>query len=151
MNSDGDYIMVVFKTFQQLSRVSGFQKEEEEEEENDKRVDRRFVECARASGLEQCGYQQRGVRRCKLLKDSWCNLDSGSVNQLSESDGSKENQSPVWIKSPISFKSTASLVKPYSKNVTRNPKEPFSIKSKGGVYREEDKMRDEKKMLGNKR
>ncbi|KAE8677005.1 FH protein interacting protein FIP2-like [Hibiscus syriacus] len=63
-----------------------------------------------------------------------------------ESDGSKENQSPLLVNSPVSFKSTASLVKPCSKKVTGNPKEPFSMKLKGGVCREEDKKRDEKKI-----
>ncbi|KAE8730350.1 Tetratricopeptide repeat-like superfamily protein, putative isoform 1 [Hibiscus syriacus] len=80
------------------------------------------------------------------LKDSWCNLDSESVNQSLESDGSKENQSPLWVKSPLSFKSTASLVKPCSKNVTRNTREPFSVQTKGGVCKKEDKKRDEKKI-----
>ncbi|GMJ13035.1 hypothetical protein like AT4G28230 [Hibiscus trionum] len=73
------------------------------------------------------------------VKVSWCNLDSQSL----ESDGSKENQSPLWVKSPVSFKSTATIVKPCFKNVAGNPKEPFSVKMKSG---EEDKKRDEKKI-----
>ncbi|KAK8562524.1 hypothetical protein V6N13_018891 [Hibiscus sabdariffa] len=77
------------------------------------------------------------------VKVSWSNLDSGSLNQSQESDGSKENQSPLWVKSPVSFKSAASLGKPCSKNVTGNPREPFSAKMKSG---EEEKKRDEKKI-----
>ncbi|MFQ6659753.1 hypothetical protein Gotur_028523 [Gossypium turneri] len=81
------------------------------------------------------------------IKDSWCNFNSGSVNQSLESDGSKENQSPLWLKSPISFKSTASVVKPLSsKNVTGNTREPISAKMKSGVCKEEEKKRDEKKI-----
>ncbi|KAL4361705.1 hypothetical protein GQ457_04G005380 [Hibiscus cannabinus] len=72
-------------------------------------------------------------------KDSWCNHDSGSVNQSLESDGSKENQSPFWVKSPVSFK-------PCSRNVAGNPKEPFAVKMRSGVCKEEDKKRDEKKI-----
>ncbi|XVF01907.1 hypothetical protein REPUB_Repub04eG0129500 [Reevesia pubescens] len=91
-----------------------------------------------------------------IVKASWCNLESGSVNQSLESDGSKENQSPLWLKSPVSFKSTASVVKPlYSKNVTRNSKDhtlkgsfidPFSVKLKNVVGKEEEKKHDEKKI-----
>ncbi|KAK8482120.1 hypothetical protein V6N13_017668 [Hibiscus sabdariffa] len=72
-------------------------------------------------------------------KDYWCNHDSGSVNQSLESDGSKENQSPLWVKSPVSFK-------PCSRNVAGNPKEPFSVKMRSGVCKEQDKKRDEKKI-----
>ncbi|KAE8672944.1 Tetratricopeptide repeat-like superfamily protein, putative isoform 1 [Hibiscus syriacus] len=80
------------------------------------------------------------------VKVSWCNLDSGSMNQSLESDGSKENQSPLWLKSPVYFKSTAPLVEPCSKNVPGNTKEPFWAKVMSGVGKEEDKKRDEKKI-----
>ncbi|XVE66249.1 hypothetical protein DITRI_Ditri08aG0065300 [Diplodiscus trichospermus] len=90
------------------------------------------------------------------IKASWGNLESGWVNQSLESDGSKENQSPLWLKSPVSFKSTASVVEPLcSRNVTGNPKEQtlkgvfieqFSSKLKNGVVKEEAKKRDEKKI-----
>ncbi|XP_007043480.2 PREDICTED: uncharacterized protein LOC18608627 [Theobroma cacao] len=90
------------------------------------------------------------------IKASWGNLESGSVNQSLESDGSKENQSPLWLKSPVSFKSTASLVKPLcSKNVIGNSKEqalkgifvePLSGKLKSGVGKEVEKKHDEKKI-----
>ncbi|XWS68578.1 hypothetical protein CRYUN_Cryun04dG0102300 [Craigia yunnanensis] len=90
------------------------------------------------------------------IEASWCNLESGSVNQSLESDGSKENQSPLWLKSPVSFKSTASIVKPLcSKNVMGNSKEKMlkggfteqlSAKLKNGVGKEDEKKRDEKKI-----
>ncbi|XVE92830.1 hypothetical protein REPUB_Repub01dG0136600 [Reevesia pubescens] len=91
------------------------------------------------------------------IKASWCNLESGLVNQSLESDGSKENWSPLWLKSPVSFKSTsASLVKPLcSKNVNGNSKEqtlkgafiePLSATLKNAFGKEEEKKRDEKKI-----
>ncbi|OMO96414.1 hypothetical protein CCACVL1_04964 [Corchorus capsularis] len=91
------------------------------------------------------------------MKVSWGHLGSGSVNQSLESDGSKENQSPVWLQSPVSFKSTASIVKPplRCKNVFGNSKEqplkggfiePASAKLKNGAGKEEEKKRDEKKI-----
>ncbi|XVF66893.1 hypothetical protein PTKIN_Ptkin10aG0075800 [Pterospermum kingtungense] len=68
------------------------------------------------------------------IKASLGNLESCLVNQSLESDGSKENLSPFWVKSPVSFKSTGSVVKPLSsKKVDRNSKE-------------EEKKRDEKKI-----
>ncbi|XP_022762491.1 uncharacterized protein LOC111308434 [Durio zibethinus] len=90
------------------------------------------------------------------IKVSWANHESGSVNQSLESEGSKENRSALWLKSPVSFKSTSSIVKPLcSKNVTGNSKEqmlksgfiePLSAKPKNGVGKGEDKKRDEKKI-----
>ncbi|XWS39512.1 hypothetical protein CRYUN_Cryun18bG0061700 [Craigia yunnanensis] len=90
------------------------------------------------------------------IKACWVNLESGSVNQSLESDGSKENQSPLWIKSSVSFKSTASVVKPLcSRNVTGNSKEQtpksvfvktLSAKLTNRVGKEEEKKRDEKKI-----
>ncbi|XWS63362.1 hypothetical protein CRYUN_Cryun06bG0089800 [Craigia yunnanensis] len=90
------------------------------------------------------------------IKASWCDLESGSVNQSLESNGSKENQSPLWLKSPVSFKSTASFVKLLcSKNFTGISVEqmakggfidPFSVKLKNEVGKEEEKKRDEKKI-----
>ncbi|XP_022726943.1 uncharacterized protein LOC111282917 [Durio zibethinus] len=101
-------------------------------------------------------FDNRDSEDTSAIKASWRNLESGSVNQSLESDGSKENQSPLWLKSPVSFKSTASIVKPlYSKNVTGNSKdqmvkgsfiEPLSMKLRNLVGKEEEKKRDEKKI-----
>lgn len=74
------------------------------------------------------------------IKGSLSNLGSGSVNQSLESDGSKENLSPHWLKSPVSFKSTESVVvKPLSSR-------KIPAKLNNGAVKKEEKKRDEKKI-----
>ncbi|XVE49843.1 hypothetical protein DITRI_Ditri01bG0114800 [Diplodiscus trichospermus] len=90
------------------------------------------------------------------IKDSWCNLESGSLSQSLESDGSKENHIPLQLKSPVSLKCTESINQPLcSKTVMGNTKEhmvkggfidPFSIKLRNVVSRGEDRKCDEKKI-----
>lgn len=77
------------------------------------------------------------------IKGSWCDVEAVLANRSLESDVSKENRSPVSMKSVVSFKSTVAL-KPLHTN--NGVVESIPAKLKPVVGKEEDKKRDEMKI-----